>query len=107
MVEVLVSGMQRQVVLQDDGRDPHIVRRNWCPLTLKLSIDGGVVVGGLVVRKSDVHTVLEEQLTQRALVLCLSATYREPGTKLGEHYERDYKVLRSFEEVDRFSNAAA
>ena len=58
MVEVFVPGVQRKIVLQDQRRQPHIVRGNWRTLLPELAEYGGVVVSGLVVGKKDANTVL-------------------------------------------------
>ena len=46
-----VAGVQRQIVLEDEGGDPHIVGRNRSPLLAELAVNRRVVVSGLLVRK--------------------------------------------------------
>jgi hypothetical protein len=60
MIEVLVSCVQRQIVLQDQGGQPHIVRRHRGALIPELAEHRCVVVRGLVVGKDDADAVFED-----------------------------------------------
>jgi hypothetical protein len=68
VIEVLVSGVQGKVVLQDKSRQPHIVRRNRCALFPELTEHRSVVVGRLVVGKEHTHAVFHEKTPQDPLV---------------------------------------
>jgi hypothetical protein len=61
MIEVLVSRVQRQVVLQNQRGQPHVVRRNRRALLPELAEHGGVVVSGLVVGKEDADAVFQQE----------------------------------------------
>ena len=61
MIEVLVSCVQRQIVLQDQRGQPHIVRRNRRALLPELAEHGGVVVSGLVVGKENADAVFQQE----------------------------------------------
>ena len=61
MIEVLVSCVQRQIVLQDQRGQPHIVRRNRRALLPELAEHAGVVVRGLVVGKKDADAVFQQK----------------------------------------------
>ena len=61
MIEVLVTGMQRQVVLQNKRCEPHVVRRNRCALLPELMKHRGVMVGRLIIGTEEMHAVLQDR----------------------------------------------
>lgn len=110
MIEVLVACVKRQVVLQNKRGEPHIVCGDRCALFPELMKHGGVMVGGLIVGKQDKHPLFEEELTKCSLVVRLSPTMNEPGSKLAEDHERQqdgiglleqrHRLVDSFTEID-------
>ena len=69
---MLVSRVQRKIVLQDERRQPHVVRRNRRALFPELAEEGGVLVGRLVVGEEHEYAVLQEEPSQYPLVLRLA-----------------------------------
>lgn len=49
VIEVTVARVEREIVLENQRRDPDIVDRYGCSLTPELPVDASVVVPGLVV----------------------------------------------------------
>ncbi len=95
---MLVSRVQRQVVLQDQRGQPHIVRRNRRALLPELSEDGGVVVSGLVVGKEDADAVFQQETSEDPFVLGLPTPVREAGPKLGDNNEGQQNRLGFFQQ---------
>ncbi len=89
---MLVSRVLGKVVLQYKSRQPHIVRRNRCPLFSELTEHGSVVVSRLVVGKKDRHAVFQEETSQDPLVLGLPTTVREGGAKLTDYDEQQQPI---------------
>jgi len=96
-IEVLVSVVENQIVLQDDRCKPHVVRRNGRALLSQLAKHRSVVMGRLVISKDDLDAVFQEEASENLLVLRLPATVRKAGPKLAEHDERQNHRLGLFE----------
>ena len=105
MIEVLVACVKREVVLQNERGEPHIVGGDRCALFPELMKHGRVMVGGLIVGKQDKHPLLEEELTECSLVVRLSATMNEAGSKLAEDDERQQDGVGFFEQRHRLVDA--
>ena len=58
---MFVSRVKRKIMLQDQRRQPHIVRRNWRALLPELAENGGIVVSGLVVGKENADAVFQQE----------------------------------------------
>jgi hypothetical protein len=99
--------MQGKIVLQDERRQPHVVRRNRCALFPELAKDQRVVVGRLVVREEHADALLQEKPPERSLVLGLPTPVSKAGSKLAEHHERQHDGLCLLEERHRFVDAFA
>ena len=84
---MFVSRMQGQIVLQDERRQPHVIRGNRRTLLPELAKDGCVVVSRLIVCKEDTHAVFQEETSQDSFVFGLPTTMREAGPKLADHDE--------------------
>ncbi len=84
MLEVLVTCVQGQIMLQDECGQPHVIRRNGRSLRAKLAEDGGIVMGGLVVSEERVHTLFQEETSQGPFVLSLPAPVGEAGPEFAE-----------------------
>jgi hypothetical protein len=59
VIEVPVSSVQREVVLKDHRREPHVVGWNRRALFSQLTKDGRVVMRRLIVGEEHVHAVFE------------------------------------------------
>ena len=109
-IEVLVSVVENQIVLQDDRCKPHVVRRNGRALLSQLAKHSGVVMRGLVIGKDDLDTVFQEETSENLLVLRLTATVGKAGAKLAEHdewqnhrfglLEQHHGLIDAFAEID-------
>lgn len=80
-----VAGVQRQIVLEDQGGNPHIVGRNRRPLLAELAVERRVVVSGLLVRKENRDALPHQEASQRSLVrrsLAVSGVAATPKTPL-------------------------
>ena len=102
---MLVSRVQDKVVLQDQGRQPHVVCRNGRALFPKLAEDGSVVVSRLVVGKEHAHAIFQEKTSQNALVLGLPAPVDEAGAKLTDYNERQHNGLGFFKKQHGLDDA--
>ena len=63
-----VTGKQDQRMLEHQGRDPHIVRRDGGSLLTQLPVNGGVMMRRLVVRIERTYAGLEEKAAQDGFV---------------------------------------
>ena len=52
-VEMRVAGKQNERMLQDEGRDPHIIRRDGSALLSPLAVNRAAVMGGLLIGEFD------------------------------------------------------
>src|SRR5262245_26738467 len=84
MVEMAIARAERQIVLQDERRDPEIVRGDGGTLSAKLRERRGVVVGGLLVCEQDLDVVLHQKAPEKSLVLSLSYPCGEPCPQLAD-----------------------
>jgi hypothetical protein len=50
-IEMLIPGIQKQIVLHDQGRNPYIVGRNRHALRSELQINPGIMMYGGLIRK--------------------------------------------------------
>ena len=107
MIEVLVSGVQSKIVLQDQSRKPHVVRGDWCALLPELAEHGRVVMSGLVVREKGAHAILEQEPPQHPFILSRPATVRETGPKFTDYDERQENRLGFFQQRHGFPHALA
>src|SRR6185437_10493536 len=82
VVEVLVSRMQYEIVLQDQSGQPHVVCWNRRALLPKLAKNRGVVMGRLFIGEEDTYAVFHEKPPKCALVLGLSDPHSKAGPKL-------------------------
>ena len=60
----------------------------------------------LVVRKKDLYAILEQEVSQHALVLFLTLPVGKPGSKLAEDDERQNDLLGFREKDHCFDNAS-
>ena len=61
VIEVAVACMQREVMLQDQGGQPHVISRNRRALFPELAKHCRVMMCGLIVGKKCVHALLQEE----------------------------------------------
>ena len=107
VIEVLVPGVQHQIVLQHEGRQPHVIRGNRSTLASELQVHGGVVVGRLVVRVQDTDAVLQEETPEEPLVLRGAPPMGETGSKLAKHDERQQDLSARLEDRHDHRDALA
>ena len=88
MIEMLVARVKRQVVLQNKRSEPHVVGGDRRALFPELTKNSGVMMGGLIVGKQDKHPLFEEELPECSLVVGLSTTVNEAGSKLADYDKR-------------------
>lgn len=84
VIEVLVSCVQREVVLQHKSGEPHIVRWNGRTLFAELAENGRVVVSRLVVGEHDADAVLQQKPPEYALVFGLAPAVCEARPKFAD-----------------------
>ena len=106
MFEVFVARMQHQRVLQDERRQPHVVRRNRSALLSQLPEDRRIVVRRLIVCEEDPYATLRQESAEDPFVLDLAPTMCETCTQLAEHDEWQHDAVGLFHERDRVGNAA-
>ena len=103
--EVFIPRVQRKIVLQNKGRQPHVVGRNRGALFPELAENGCVVVRRLVVSEEHAHALFHEEPPEYALVLGLPAPVGKAGPKLAEHDERQRNCLCFLQERHRFDDS--
>gem|GEM_PF-5488721 len=101
-VKMPVAGVKNQIVLQCQGRDPHIVRRHRSSLFPELAIQSGVVMCRLVVGEDDFHPILQQEVSERAFVLWLPTSVSESGAKFREYDKGQHDKFRFCEKSYAF-----
>src|SRR5687767_12776436 len=107
MIEVFVSIMQNQSVLQDERGQPHVIGRNGCSLLPELSEDRRVVVSRLIVWKQHDNILLQQEASEDLLVVGFATPVREACPQLGEHHEGKDDRVRGLENLLRLGNPVA
>jgi len=67
-VKMRVTGEQDQGMLQDEGCDPHIIGWDRSALLPQLPVNGGVVMGGLLVGIEDSDAGLQQKAAQDSFI---------------------------------------
>jgi len=67
-LKVRVTGKQDKRMLQDEGCDPHIIRRNGGALLTQLPVNGSVMMRGLLVGIEHTDAGLQEKTSQDSFV---------------------------------------
>jgi hypothetical protein len=107
VIEVLVSGVQRKIVLEDQRGQPQVIRGNGRALFSQLAVQQRIVMRCLIIREQHHDAVLHEKATKDPLVFDLSTSVSKTGSKFREHHEREYHDIGALQEVDRLSHALA
>src|SRR5450759_723471 len=107
VIEVLVSSVQRQIVLQHQRRQPHVVGRNRRALFAELAEQRRVMMRRLVVGKEHAHAVLHEEVPEYPLVLGLPLAVSEASPKLTNHDERQRNGFGFLQERHRLGDTFA
>lgn len=107
VIEVLVSRMQRQIVLQHQRRQPHVVGGNRGALFPELTKKSRVVMGRLVVGEEHAHPFFQEKPPEYALVLGLPPPVGKAGTQLADHHKWQHDGLGFLQERHRLVDAFA
>lgn len=102
-----IAGMEHEVVLKHERREPHVVGRDRRALGSELAVDGRVVMRRLIVGVEDVHPFLEQEAAERSLVLGLTLAEGEPGAQLAQDDEGQDHRLGDLDERDRLSDPLA
>ena len=102
-----VTGEQDKRMLQDEGRDPHIICWDGSALLAQLPVNGGVVMGGLLVGKEDTDTGFQEKTAQYGFVARSLAAHSKSGAQFSEHDERQPDFVGVFDGFDNGCIAAA
>ena len=100
-VKVRVTSKEDERMLQDQGCDPHIVRRDRGALLTQLPINSGVVMRRLLVGIEQADTGLQEKTAQDGFVAWSLAPYGKSGAQLSQHDERQPNFIG---ELDRLDN---
>jgi hypothetical protein len=87
MVEVRIPCVEREVMLEHEGGDPHVVHWNRRALPAELPVGRGVVMRGGFVREQRMHAGTTQEPGERPLVLGAAASEAESSAKLGEDDE--------------------
>ena len=80
-IKVRVTGTQDKRMLQNEGCDPHIVRRNGGALLKQLPVNGSVMMRGLFVGIEHTDAGLQEKTPQDSFVPESLAAHSESGTQ--------------------------
>jgi len=107
MIEVPIASVKNEIVLQHEGREPHIICRDRSPLLTELAKQRAIVMRGLIVRKQRPYALFRQETSQRGFVLLLLAIIRKPGSQLGEYDKRENDDLCFGQNVFRFNDAVA
>lgn len=107
MIEVPVAGVKRQIVLEDQGGQPQVIRGDRRALLSQLAVQRRIVMRCLIIGKKHHDALFHEKATEDAFVLDLSTPVSETGSKFREHHERQYDDVGTFQEIQSLSDALA
>lgn len=95
MIEVRIPREEMKLVLNDERRDPEIVRRNGSALPAQLLEQPRVVMGGVLVGEEYVNAAAGKEPDKSGLVLPGSRPAGKSGTYLAEDDERHQDLVGS------------
>jgi hypothetical protein len=95
-----VTGEQDKRMLQDKGRDPHIVGWDGSALLAQLPVNGGVVMGGLLVGIEDTDTGFQEKSAEHRFVARSLSADGKSGAQFSEDNERQPDLIGVFDGCD-------
>lgn len=98
MIEVPISRVQNEIVLKNQGSEPHVVGRNRRSLFSELKKNRGIVMRSLVIGEDDIDAFLKKKASQCSLVLRLTTTVGEACPQFAEDDKRHDDRLGLFEE---------
>lgn len=87
-------------MLQGEGRDPHIVRRDGGALLTQLPVNSGVVMRRLLVGIEHADTGLQEKTAQDSFVARSLAPNCKSGSQLSQHDERQPDFIGELDHLD-------
>src|SRR3984885_12007526 len=96
-----VAGTQNERMLQDEGRDPHIVGGDGDALLAQLPVNGSVMVRGLFIGIEHTDARLQQKTAQDSFVARSLTARSESGAQFSKHNEGQPDFIGEF---DRFDN---
>ena len=78
VIEMPVPRVQHEIVLKNQCRQPDVVGGNRRSLFPELQKHGGIAMRRLLIGEEDFHAVLQEEASQRSLILRLASPAGEP-----------------------------
>ena len=97
-----VAGKQNERMLQDQGRDPHIVRRDRRTLLSQLPVNSAVLMSCLFVGVQHANAGLQEKTTEDGLVARSLSTDGKSCAQFSQHNKGEPDFIGEF---DRFDNS--
>jgi len=79
-VKVCVAGTQDKGMLQDEGCDPHVIRRDGSALFSQLPVHSTIVMRCLFVGVENAHTGLEQEPAENGFIARPLTADSESGT---------------------------
>ena len=95
-----VAGKKDKRILQDEGGDPQIVRRDGGTLLTQLPVNGGVMMRRLLVGIEHADTGLQEKSAQDGFVARSLAAHGKSGTQFSQHDERHPNFIGELDRLD-------
>jgi hypothetical protein len=85
MIEVMIPSVQHEVVLQNEGGEPHVIRWDGGPLFPELAKQRTVVMRRLLIGKERRDAFLQKERSQDVFVPLLPVSIGEAGAQLSEN----------------------
>jgi len=95
-----VAGEQNERMLQDEGRDPHIVGWDGSALLSQLPENSGVMMRGLLVSKKHTNGGFQEEAPQDGFVARSLTAHSKSGPQFSKHDKRQPDFLGEFDGFD-------
>ncbi len=99
-VKVHIAGAQNKRMLQDEGRDPHVVGRYGSALLAQLPVNSAVMMRGLLIGVEHTDAGLQQKTAQHGLVARSLTAYGKSGAQFSQHDEGQPDFIGEFDGFD-------
>lgn len=106
-VEVAIARVKEQVVLKHQGRNPHVIRRDWSSLSPQLGVDAGIMMRGLLIREQQMDARPSQKARQYGFVLARKSAALKSSSEFSHGDKRQVESARRGELFYRFGHACA
>jgi len=100
-VKMRIPRVKDERILEDEGRNPHIVRGDRSALLPQLPVSGRIMMGCLLICIKNTNAGLKKETAQNSFIARPLAAYGKTGTQFPEYNERQPNLIGAFDHLDR------